>query len=481
MVVLKSKNMFRISKEDEDVVGSVPVEQQVSNIEGSEVLDNTELVTAENEVNQDLEKLDAVVDTGQEIVELKEKNEEKLQTSPQEITQADVIATEKDMSYLIGKLHGLGMNIQPNKFVNVGLEAANAAPIQAFEIQQEGIGQTIKEFFAKIWNFIKDIVSKIYQFIKVKILRIKPKEKEVAQIPPKFSDRVKTKLKSPANTRKKPLSKESFNINLESEESDRGFQRLNIPYILSAAYNENIDADDLIKFLQIAPSADVVIEGDKIIAEFIKNDNFNIDKLESVLHHSISGIQGAINTKFNKGILNCLDTSTITLMTNIPEALKEMNAVEVNTSSIPNEAVFIGLSGIDSGEYMTANSVGYKARFKRLPQNNVLSVIEAFTKSDAFGKLVAKADRMVFSKALELNMKSMEKLEKNIDKVAQVMERQFKAVVGEPDPEKAKYMHAIGTVFKEVTLSNIKFSKNQIMFISQLLDFILLVNRKYAE
>lgn len=181
MVVLKSKNMFRISKEDEDVVGSVPVEQQVSNIEGSEVLDNTELVTAENEVNQDLEKLDAVVDTGQEIVDLKEKNEEKLQTSPQEITQADVIATEKDMSYLIGKLHGLGMNIQPNKFVNVGLEAANAAPIQAFEIQQEGIGQTIKDFFVKIWEWIKKVFTNIKNFFKKLFGNSEKKEEKITE------------------------------------------------------------------------------------------------------------------------------------------------------------------------------------------------------------------------------------------------------------------------------------------------------------
>ena len=181
MVVLKSKNMFSITREDEDVVGSVPVEQQVSNIEGSEVLDNTELVTAENEVNQDLEKLDAVVDTGQEIVDLKEKNEEKLQTSPQEITQADVIATEKDMSYLIGKLHGLGMNIQPNKFVNVGLEAANAAPIQAFEIQQEGIGQTIKDFFVKIWEWIKKVFTNIKNFFKKLFGNSEKKEEKITE------------------------------------------------------------------------------------------------------------------------------------------------------------------------------------------------------------------------------------------------------------------------------------------------------------
>ena len=181
MVVLKSKNMFSITREDEDVVGSVPVEQQVSNIEGSEVLDNTELVTAENEVNQDLEKLDAVVDTGQEIVELKEKNEEKLQTSPQEITQADVIATEKDMSYLIGKLHGLGMNLQPNKFVNVGLEAANAAPIQAFEIQQEGIGQTIKDFFVKIWEWIKKVFTNIKNFFKKLFGNSEKKEEKITE------------------------------------------------------------------------------------------------------------------------------------------------------------------------------------------------------------------------------------------------------------------------------------------------------------
>ena len=181
MVVLKSKNMFSITREDEDVVGSVPVEQQVSNIEGSEVLDNTELVTAENEVNQDLEKLDAVVDTGQEIVDLKEKNEEKLQTSPQEITQADVIATEKDMSYLIGKLHGLGMNLQPNKFVNVGLEAANAAPIQAFEIQQEGIGQTIKDFFVKIWEWIKKVFTNIKNFFKKLFGNSEKKEEKITE------------------------------------------------------------------------------------------------------------------------------------------------------------------------------------------------------------------------------------------------------------------------------------------------------------
>ena len=473
MALLSKRNSF-FTYEDAEV--------QVDSADPAEVEANiTEEVTLDNEIQNDtatIEDADAVVS---DLQTQADDATTLIEQAPEEVTEE--IAQEANKKFILC-LGRLGAGHYDLHHISMGNES-HSTPLAKLTATREGIWQTIKEFFAKIWRWIKDIVSKIYQFIKVKILRIKPKEKEVAQTPPNFSDRVKTKLKSLEDTLNEPFdglfSKESFNINLESKKSDRGLQRLNIPYILSAAYNENIDADDLIKFLQIAPSADVVIESDKIIAQFIKDDNFNIDKLESVLHRSISGIQGAINTKFNKGILNCLDTSTITLATNIPEVLKETGIVEVNTSSIPNEAVFIGLSGIESGEYMTANSVSYKARFKKLPQNDILPVIEAFIKSDAFGKLVAKADRMVFSKALELNMKSMEKLEKNIDKVAQVMERQFKAVVGEPDPEKAKYMHAIGTIFKEVALLNIKFSKNQIIFISQLLDFILLVNRKYAE
>ena len=260
MVVLKSKNMFSITREDEDVVGSVPVEQQVSNIEGSEVLDNTELVTAENEVNQDLEKLDAVVDTGQEIVELKEKNEEKLQTSPQEITQADVIATEKDMSYLIGKLHGLGMNLQPNKFVNVGLEAANAAPIQAFEIQQEGIGQTIKEFFQKIWDFIKGIFSKIFGWFKKILPFTKKKEEAIKTITKTTKD---TKDTNDDESKKMfitersnvPFTVRSMLISLNTIDPDIIANVSNRLFAITMQYYERFKKDDMIYHQPPKPTA----------------------------------------------------------------------------------------------------------------------------------------------------------------------------------------------------------------------------------
>lgn len=178
MAILKNKSGIFLSMEEDNV-------QPVNNIDSKEVT-NKEVAEAEQlasksaEVLQDSEKASTVIDTGQSIQEVYTKNEEQLQEKPESITQSTVVATERELSYLIGKLHGLKINVQTSKFINVGFEAATAAPVQATEIQQQGISDTIKVVNTEIVTLLEDVVSKFIPLSKQKIEKLKEKEIYIA-------------------------------------------------------------------------------------------------------------------------------------------------------------------------------------------------------------------------------------------------------------------------------------------------------------
>ena len=210
-------NSFYFSKEDDNVEETKKLEQQEA--------DAAELASTSAELNNDSQKASDVIDTGQCIQEVYSKNEEQLQENPKEITQSTVVATERELSYLIGKLHGLRVNVKSSKFINVGFEAAAVAPVQATEIQQQGISDTIKVVNTEIVTLLENIVNKFIPFIKQKIETLKSKESTIGSL----------------------LSSKCSNVSRESSENEYDAAVRKIGYLV-LAYDSVLDMNDFVKY-----------------------------------------------------------------------------------------------------------------------------------------------------------------------------------------------------------------------------------------
>ena len=167
--MLKSKWNSYFSFEDASIQTNV---EPISADEIQEVTQN------EIDVNNEMTALEENTQIMDELIEQNDEITEVVESSPASVTPE--VVQEHNTRFLIalGRL-GAGTNDLSN--IKIGTESSSL-PLQQLKVTQEGIIDTIKEFFAKIWNFIKDIFTKIINWFKNLFGVTKKKEDKIASV-----------------------------------------------------------------------------------------------------------------------------------------------------------------------------------------------------------------------------------------------------------------------------------------------------------
>ena len=167
--MLKSKWNSYFSFED------APIQTNVEPITADEI---QEVTQNEIDVNNDIATLEENTEIVNELIEQNDEITEVVESSPASVTPE--VVQEHNTRFLIalGRL-GAGTNDLSN--IKIGTESSSL-PLQQLKVTQEGIIDTIKEFFAKIWNFIKDIFTKIIDWFKNLFGVTKKKEDKIASV-----------------------------------------------------------------------------------------------------------------------------------------------------------------------------------------------------------------------------------------------------------------------------------------------------------
>ena len=170
MALLSKRNSF-FSYEDDCSNCENSVDEEV-------IASDSNIAQQENEINNDLASVEEHLDTVTELVQQKDNNQELLDNTPEAITPEVVTESNKLLIYHLGKL-GYGYN--KVKDIKIGTESIRM-PIQNMQITQEGLGATIREFFKKIWEWIKGVFKKVVNFFKELFGITEKKEKKLVEI-----------------------------------------------------------------------------------------------------------------------------------------------------------------------------------------------------------------------------------------------------------------------------------------------------------
>ena len=151
MALLSKRNSF-FSYEDAEV--AAPTEP--AEIE-SEVREQTEL---ENEVQNEVATIEEENEVVDSLAEQATDNATLIEQAPEEVTEE--VAQEAARHALL-KYGRLGLGTDSLHYIKIGNEASNT-PLQNLQATQEGIIDTIKQFFIRIWEWIKKMAGKIKDF-----------------------------------------------------------------------------------------------------------------------------------------------------------------------------------------------------------------------------------------------------------------------------------------------------------------------------
>ena len=175
MALLSKRNSF-FSYEDDTPEYNGSVDVSGSGVDDA-ITEEITLIQQEKELDNDIASVEEDFNSVDALEEQMNNNQELLDNNPEAITPEVVTESNKILIYYLGKL-GYGYN--QVRDIKIGTESIRM-PIQNLQVAQEDIGQTIKEFFAKIWNFIKDIFTKIIDWFKNLFGATKKKEEVIAQ------------------------------------------------------------------------------------------------------------------------------------------------------------------------------------------------------------------------------------------------------------------------------------------------------------
>ena len=150
MALLSKRNSFFSYEESDVEVSSEPLPE-------SEVADQVNL---ENEIDSEVATVEEEAEVVDSLAEQAVDNATLIEQAPEEVTEE--IVTESNKHYLLA-LGRLGMGTDNLRYIKVGTES-KLTPLENLKINQEGIWQTIKDFFVRVWNFIKNIAGKIKNF-----------------------------------------------------------------------------------------------------------------------------------------------------------------------------------------------------------------------------------------------------------------------------------------------------------------------------
>ena len=152
MALMSKRNSF-FSYEDDSITSSEVLEETADQ-------ETREESAIENEIESEAATIEEEGEVIEALAEQADDNEELIENSPEQITEE--IAQESSKQYLLA-LGRLGMGYNDLRYVKVGLESS-LSPVQNLMINQEGVIETIKNFFKRIWDWIKNIGKKIKEF-----------------------------------------------------------------------------------------------------------------------------------------------------------------------------------------------------------------------------------------------------------------------------------------------------------------------------
>lgn len=200
--MLKSKWNSYFSFED------AAIHTNVEPISTDEIRD---IAQTEVDINNDIATLEENTEIVNELIEQNDEIQEVVESSPASVTPE--VVQEHNTRFLItlGRL-GAGDNDISN--IKIGTESSSL-PLQQLKVTQEGIIDTIKEFFKKAWEWIKKIAKKIVDWFKNLFGFTKKKEQAIAEV--KITPEVKTKIETVEKVITKVVEKKPEILNPENE------------------------------------------------------------------------------------------------------------------------------------------------------------------------------------------------------------------------------------------------------------------------
>ena len=149
-----------------------------------------DIAQTEVDINNDIATLEENTEIVDKLIEQNDEITEVVESSPASVTPE--VVQEHNTRFLIalGRL-GAGTNDLSN--IKIGTESSSL-PLQQLKVTQEGIIDTIKEFFKKVWEWIKKVAKKIVDWFKNLFGFTKKKEQAIAEV--KITPEVKTKIET---------------------------------------------------------------------------------------------------------------------------------------------------------------------------------------------------------------------------------------------------------------------------------------------
>lgn len=143
-----------------DITIECDVPEAENTIELKENEDGT-IESISREIEEESVALEEADETLQYLSEQHEENKELLEEKPESITEE--IVTEANNNFLLA-LGRLGLGTQDIKNLSIGQESTRT-PYHNLMVTQEGIVDSIKNFFKKIWEWIKGLFRKIGELL----------------------------------------------------------------------------------------------------------------------------------------------------------------------------------------------------------------------------------------------------------------------------------------------------------------------------
>ena len=169
-----------LTRESDSIDAAVVNDEPLDNVESEGTLEVTDVIAAEEaeaevaDINQAIESENEVIEENQEVAEeleeVSEANETLIEQAPEQVTPEQVVAAEQAFVHAIGRarLNRKEM-MEIRRGHTVSFESANASPLQALRVTQEGI----KDFLRNLWDQIKTLIGKVIGAIQKLFQKVK--------------------------------------------------------------------------------------------------------------------------------------------------------------------------------------------------------------------------------------------------------------------------------------------------------------------